>query len=194
MTEQAAEEITARLEEWRAGDPDAADRVFALVYDELRIIARSALSNQRREATLDTNGLVHEVYLRLTARFRPNKADRRAFYATAAKAMRRILVDRARQRLAIKRGGGATRVELGDLADPLQANAELALALDQALDSLAQVDGRLAELVELRFYAGCSNEEISKTLDLSERTVRRDWLKARALLADSLASRTESRV
>jgi len=187
-----AGEVTRLLGAWGGGDRAAADRLFALLYKELRRIAHRALADQRHEATLQTTALVHELYLRLVGSFEPRDDDRRRFFGAAAKVMRRILVDRARERLAAKRGAGERPLpfdEAGLAAVPagrgdLAAQAAEALAVDQALAALERHDPRLAELVELRFFAGCSVEESAGLLGVSERTVKRDWQKARALLAD----------
>ena len=188
-------EVTRLLGAWGGGDRAAADRLFALLYEELRRIAHRALADQRHEATLQTTALVHELYLRLVGSFRPADADRRRFFGAAAKVMRRILVDRARERLAEKRGSGRRPESLDDAfagmgpggsGPTVEASAVEALAVDEALAALERHDPRLAELVELRFFAGCSVEEAAGLLGLSERTVKRDWQKARALLADWL--------
>ncbi len=190
-------EVTLLLGAWGSGDRAAADRLFALLYEELRRIAHRALADQRHEATLQTTALVHELYLRLVGSFRPADDDRRRFFGAAAKVMRRILVDRARERLAEKRGGGDRPEPLdasraghdfhGATQRGVEAHAVEALAVDQALTALERHDPRLAELVELRFFAGFSVEESAELLNISERTVKRDWQKARALLADWLA-------
>lgn len=182
-------EVTRLLGAWGGGDRAAADRLFALLYEELRRIAHRALADQRHEATLQTTALVHELYLRLVGGFQPASDDRRRFFGAAAKVMRRILVDRARERLAAKRGAGERPGTLDEerLArdgTSLETQAAEALAVDEALAALERHDPRLAELVELRFFAGCSVEESADLLGLSERTVKRDWQKARALLAD----------
>jgi len=186
-------EVTRLLGAWGNGDRAAADRLFALLYDELRRIAHRALADQHDEATLQTTALVHELYLRLVGGFQPSSDDRRRFFGAAAKVMRRILVDRARERLAEKRGAGArpepfdAAERAGSPAGPgVEARAAEALAVDEALTALERLDSRLAELVELRFFAGRSVEESAALLGVSERTVKRDWQKARALLADWL--------
>ena len=191
-------EVTRLLGAWGDGDRAAADRLFALLYEELRRIARRALADQRHEATLQTTALVHELYLRLVGSFRPADDDRRRFFGAAAKVMRRILVDRARERLAEKRGGGVRPQSLdappGDAAlvvgtlRNIEAQAAEAVAVDGALVALERHDPHLAELVELRFFAGFSVEESAELMNISERTVKRDWQKARALLADWLGA------
>ncbi len=177
-------EIARLLGDWRAGDLEAADRLFEVLYQELRRVAHRALADQHNEATLQTTALVHETYLRLVGSFRPQHDDRRRFFAVAAQVMRRILIDRARERLAEKRGGGVRPEPLGPEAGAVEASAVEALAVDEALDALARLDPRLAEIVELRFFAGLSVEETAQLLAVSERTIKRDWHKARALLAD----------
>jgi RNA polymerase sigma factor (TIGR02999 family) len=175
-------EITALLAQLRAGDRTALDRLFPLVYSELRDRAHWQLERHRPGDTLDTVGLVHEVYLKLTDSARQSYNDRIHFYAVASRAMRQILVDYARQRMAEKRGGGARPVSLdpADLASP--ARAEELVALDGALDELAGMNERLARTVELRFFAGLSVEETAEVMGVSPRTVKRDWQAARAFL------------
>ncbi len=190
-------EVTRLLGEWGGGDRAAADRLFALLYDELRRLAHRALADQSNEATLQTTALVHELYLRLVGSFCPADDDRRRFFGAAAKVMRRILVDRARERQAAKRGSGQRPTTLDQSANGMdrwvdgnlsvEAQAAQALAVDKALSALERHDPRLGELVELRFFAGCSVEESAELLGLSTRTVKRDWQKARALLADWLS-------
>ncbi|MEO8196813.1 MAG: ECF-type sigma factor [Thermoanaerobaculia bacterium] len=179
-------EVTRMLAAWRRGETAAADRLFTLVYEELRRVAHRALADQRQEATLQTTALVHELYLRLVGSFRPGDDDRRHFFGLAAKAMRRILIDRARERLAEKRGGGVRPLPLDLAAGAAESTAVEALAVDAALVALERHDARLAELVELRFFAGIPVAECAALLGCSERTVKRDWQKARALLADWL--------
>ncbi|MEO8195250.1 MAG: ECF-type sigma factor [Thermoanaerobaculia bacterium] len=187
-------EVTRVLAAWRGGDRAAADRLFELLYEELRRVAHRALADQSHEATLQTTALVHELYLRLAGSFRPGDDDRRRFFGVAAKAMRRILIDRARERLTEKRGGGVRPLplDIADIADTANGSrtheAAEAISVDGALTALERHDPRLAELVELRFFAGFSVEECAGLLDRSETTVKRDWQKARALLAGWLAT------
>ena len=176
-------DITQLLSAASAGDRDALDRVFDLVYRELRGIARRQLAGGE---TLRTTALVHEVYLRM-AQGQPVAArDREHFYATAARAMRQILVDHARRRSAEKRGGGVRPEALDEqMVEQIVAavgREEEILAIDAALRNLEIVDERLAKLVEMRFYGGLSIEETAEMLGVSERTVKRDWRKARAFL------------
>lgn len=184
-------EITRLLAEWSAGDRAAADRVFALLYDPLRRLAHRALADQSKEATLQTTALVHELYARWMGGFRPSSDDRRRFFGAAARTMRRILVDRARERVAAKRGGGVRPVALDERRDGADDRALEALAVNDALAALERHDPSLVELVELRFFAGFSVEETAELVGRSPRTVKRDWRKARALLADWIGGSTE---
>lgn len=172
-------EVTRLIRAARGGDDIAVDRLFPLVYGELRRMARGQLAREHGPQTLNPTDLVHEAYFKLAGNI-PDAGDRAHFMAIAARAMRQVLVDRARQRLAQKRGGGAKVVTLseaqggpGDL-DP----AEL-LALDAALDGL---EARQRQIVEARFFGGLEEREIAAILDVSTRTVQREWVKARAWL------------
>lgn len=186
MPVETPREITRLLAAWRAGDSHAGDQVFSVLYDELRRLAHHALADQHNEATLQTTGLVNELYLRLIGNFRPAHADRRRFFAAAAKVMRRILVDRARERLAEKRGRGERPLPLDDEAGSVRGVATDALEMERALSALERHDARLGEIVELRFFAGLSVEETAEILEVSPRTVKRDWQRAKGLLADWL--------
>lgn len=184
-------DITALLAEWRGGDRDAIRRLMPLVYDELRAIARGRGIHARPEDTLQTTAVVHEAFLKLADRSRLQVEDRHHFFAIAAKAMRQLAVDYARRRAAAKRGGSAAPGTIDDLeliAAP-ERSAEV-LALDDALDRLARLDEWLSRIVELRYFAGLSVEETAQVLGCSDRTIKRDWRKARALLhADLTAGR-----
>jgi RNA polymerase sigma factor (TIGR02999 family) len=187
-------EITLLLAAARDGERDAMDRVFGLVYRELRSLAHRQLGYGQRDGTLQTTALVHEAYLKLARRETLELRDRAHFFALAARAMRQILVDYARERLAQKRGGGALVLELDEGRSaasspddgPFASDAEV-LALDAALTRLATLDERLGKLVELRFFGGLSVEETAKLLAVSDRTVKRDWRRARAFLHVELA-------
>jgi RNA polymerase sigma factor (TIGR02999 family) len=180
-------EITRLLAELRAGEEDALDRLFPLVYDELRARAARERRRQSPGETLSTTALVHEVYLKFADAASLAVEDRHHFFAVAARAMRQIVVDHARRRLAQKRGAGAHFVTL-DPADPSEAvdPADL-LALDRALSELSELDERLARTVELRFFGGLSVEETAEMMAVSPRTVKRDWRKARAFLLRATA-------
>ena len=178
-----APDITLWLDSARGGDRAALDRVLATLYQELHTMARRQLSGQHGY-TLDATALVHESYLKLlgstgTAKFE----DRAHFFAYAASSMRSVVVDYARSRLARKRGGDLKRVaEIPEEAESSLRLDENLLALDTALERLAAVDEKLAKVVELRYFAGLSEQEIAELLGRSERSVRRDWQKARLFL------------
>ena len=145
-------------------------------------MAHRHLSPENPTPTLDTTSLVHETYLKLAASSSVSFEDRRHFFAVAACAMRQILVDHARRRGALKRGGDAAHLFLDDVQLGVEERAEGILAIDEALQQLTDLDQRLSEMVDLRFFGGFSDDEIADLLDVSERTVRRDWRKARAFL------------
>ncbi len=179
-------DITGWLEAAREGDRGALDRVLATLYQELHAMARRQLAGQQGQ-TLDATALVHEAYLKLLGRREARFQDRAHFFAYAASAMRSVLVDYARQRKAQKRGGDLHRVT--DLPEDLQGGVRLdeeLLGLDTALTRLAAVDQRLAHVVELRYFAGLSEGEIAELLQRSERSIRRDWQKAKLFLLASL--------
>jgi RNA polymerase sigma factor (TIGR02999 family) len=178
-------EITGLLAALREGDRGALDRLFPLVYRELHDRAHRQLARRRPGDTLSTTALVHEAYLKLTDSAHQSYQDRVHFFAVASRAMRQILVDYARRTAAAKRGGGhAVSLDPEAVAD--LGRAEELLALDEALTHLEKLDGRLARIVELRFFGGLSVEETSDALEISPRTVKRDWRKARAFLYQAI--------
>ena len=179
-------EITALLAAARGGDRGASDELFALVYGQLRSHARRQLGRVDPGQTLSTTALVHEVYLRLARQDAVPARDRGHFFAVAATAMRQIIVDHARRRHARKRGLGIRPEALDEARVGSDARAEEVLAVDQALSRLEALDPRLGRLVELRFFAGLSVEEAAEALDVTDRTLRRDWRKACAFLAHEL--------
>ena len=183
----AREDITRLLHEIRGGDAHAQEALLPAVYDELRAIAHNRLSPGARDALLDTTALVHEAYVRLFDRAPLEWADRRHFFAVAAMAMRQIIVDHARKRSAARRGGGQAHIDLDDTQVAVDAQAEEIVSLHEALVRLSQLDARLGRIVELRFFGGFSEEEVAEIMEMSARTVRRDWRKARALLYQALA-------
>ena len=186
MTEPSEPAITQWLDAARDGDRQALDRVLSTLYNELHAMARRQLAGQYGQ-TLDATALVHEAYLKLIGRRDVQFDDRAHFFAYAASAMRSVVVDYARQRLAQKRGGDLHRVT--ELPDDVEGGLRLdedLLALDTALTKLAQVDVKLAQIVELRYFAGLSEQEIAELLQRSERSIRRDWQKARMFLLASL--------
>ena len=164
------------------GDPGGIDELFPLVYEELSRIAHRQLGRFRPGDTLNTSALVHDAYLRLVDQTRASWTDRAHFFATAARAMRFIVIDYARQRSAEKRGGRASLLRLDEVDVPIEEQADLLVALDEALTRLAGVDERLGRIVELRFFGGLTEVETAEALGLSDRTVRREWLKAKAWL------------
>ena len=177
------EEATRLLHDWSQGDAEAASQLMPLVYDELRRLARRYLQRERSDHTLQPTGLVHEAYLRLVDQTVASYQNRNHFFAVAAKVMRRILVDHARRHQAGKRGGGETRIEFDDAEmSPSQPRDVDLVALDDALQDLARLDARQSQVVELRFFAGLTNEEIGQALEISPRTVKREWRIARAWL------------
>jgi len=183
----APEQITALLHAAEGGDREALDRLFGLVYAELRKLARRQLQVTPPQSTLSTTALVHEAYLKLSVDVHWSTRDRSHFFALAARAMRHILIDRARRRTRRKRGGPESPVSLDDAQVPVHDRGEELLALDDALDLLAAVDPELARLVEWRFFAGLSVEEIAGNIKVSDRTVKRQWRAARAFLYQQLA-------
>ena len=175
-------EVTQLLQAAREDERGALDRLIAVVYDELRLMARRQLARERSGHTLHATALVHEVYVKL-AGSPIDASDRAHFLAIAARAMRQILVDHARRKKAQKRGGGWEVTTLTDGSRSVDFNPEEMLALDRALDEL---DERQRQVVEFRFFGGMEESEIATVLAISERTVRRDWVKARAWLYRSL--------
>ena len=179
-------DITTQLLAWRAGEPSARENLFPLVYDELRRIAHRQLAGERAGHTLDTTALVHEAYLKLVDQTRADWTDRTHFYAVAANAMRRILVDYARRYRTDKRGGAPLRVSLTDGMLVAEQRADTLLAVDDALTELARIDERLSRVVECRFFAGLTEQETAEVLGVTARTVRRDWTKAKGWLHRTL--------
>jgi RNA polymerase sigma factor (TIGR02999 family) len=182
-THPATQPVTELLLELRHGQTGAMDRLFPLVYEELRRIARRALRGERTGHTLGTTGLVHEAYIRLADQTRLESNDRAHFYGIAARAMRRILVDHARRHRAAKRGGADRQmIALDEALLGVEERAEALLALDEALSELEGVDPRLGQVVQCRFFGGLTEEETGEVLGVTARTVRRDWLKAKGWL------------
>lgn len=179
-------EITRLLEQLREGDGTALDRLLPLVYDELRAIAHRQLRHQRPGHTLDTTALVHEAYLKLVDQSRVESTDRAHFFGIAGRAMRQILIDHARKHGTLKRGRRWRRVPLDEPVLAVEEQADVLLALDDALARLSEFNERLTRVVECRFFAGMTEPETAAALAVSERTVRRDWLKARLWLYGEL--------
>jgi RNA polymerase sigma factor (TIGR02999 family) len=178
--------------QWANGDERALGKLVPLVYEELRRIAHRHLRQENRHHTLQTTALVHEAYVRLSEQKSLNFESRAQFFALAAEIMRHILVDYARSRRAAKRGGGAYKVSITSVEIP-QAEPQLdVLALDDALTNLARLDRRQSRIIEMRFFAGLSIEEISQILGLSPATIKREWTSARAWLHRELSKGTDS--
>jgi RNA polymerase sigma factor (TIGR02999 family) len=179
-------EITSALATMRSGDRSAFDQLLPLVYEMLRRMARRHLGD-RVDHTLGATGLVHEAWLKLVDTSRGDWTDRAHFFRVASIAMRQILIGYARARARGRRGGSFKRVTLGDDTASTEDRATALVELDEALERLASLDERLVRVVECRFFAGLSEEETAAALGVTERTVRRDWVKARALLHELLA-------
>jgi len=175
------------LTELRSGH-QSLNRLLPLVYHELRAIAHRRLSPRDHGGTLSTTALVHEAYLRLVDQSQAEWQDRAHFLAVASLAMRRVLVDRARARGALKRGGECRRITLDEEQISVDEQPEALLQLNDALDQLAELEPRLARVVECRFFGGLTEEEIAEALGITVRTVQRDWVKARILLRRALES------
>ena len=187
-----SEAVTQVLVEWSRGDGAALDRLVPLIYPELRRIAGRQLRRERPDHTLQPTALVHEVFLQLVDQRHATWENRAQFFAVSAQLMRRILVDHARSRHALKRGGPITKVALDVRAidvsgDPVAAEV---LAVDQALERLAEQDPDQARIVELRFFGGLTVEETAKVMERSARTVKREWRLAKAWLFRELQSPT----
>ena len=179
--------LTELIHRAQQGDPAAADALFAATYEDLRRMARARLRQRGNHATLDTSSLVHESYLRFASSGQLRLEDRLHFMRWAGRVMRSVIVDFARRRMADRRGGDATRVTLTErLAPGSMGPEEEIVAVHQALAQLADVDQRLAQVVELRYFGGMTDGEIAEALGVTDRTVRRDWQKARLLLREAL--------
>jgi RNA polymerase sigma-70 factor, ECF subfamily len=180
-------EITQLLIAWSDGNQAALDKLYPLVYDELHRLARRYMSRERRGHTLQTTALINEAYVRLVDQKHVHWANRSHFFAISARIMRRVLIDHARRHAYAKRGGGARQVSLEETATVAQEAASDLVRLDEALKSLAQMDPRRSQVVELRYFGGLNNEEIAGVLKISKNTVTRDWNMARAWLYQQLS-------
>jgi RNA polymerase sigma factor (TIGR02999 family) len=180
--------VTELLAEWRRGDQAALERLIPLVYAELRRVASARLRNEAANHTLQTTALVHEAYLRLVGLERMTLQNRTHFFAMAARLMREILVDHARRRDALKRGGGVTMTGLDEAHAGADSGIVDILALDQALTELHALDPRLCRVVELRYFAGLTIAETADALDVSSATVERDWTVSKAWLLQRLST------
>jgi RNA polymerase sigma factor (TIGR02999 family) len=181
MAATSTSEVTRLLVDWSNGDHAALDELIPLVYDELRRLAGRYMRRESQGHTLQTSALVNEAYLRLIDQKYVKWQNRAHFYGVAAQLMRRILVDHARSRSRTKRGGGTQMVSLADQAVVSEETAEV-IALDVALNSLAEMDPRKSQIVEMKFFGGLTTEEVAEVLNVTTRTVEREWRKAKAWL------------
>src|SRR6266576_2056711 len=182
------QEVTQLLGDWSDGDEGALEKLIPLVQPELHRLAHYYMSRERAGHTLQTTALLNEAYLQLTDKTQPPWQNRTHFMAVAAQLMRRIMVDHARARHALKRGAGAIRVTLDETALVTEERAEELLALDEALEKLADFDRRRCEIVEMRYFGGLTVEEIADVLKVHPNTVKRDWRAAKAWLYAELTT------
>ena len=178
-------EVTRILGSMEVGDPQAAEQLLPLIYEELRRLAAAKMAHETPGQTLQPTALVHEAWLRLVGEDR-SWANRHQFFSAAAEAMRRILIDRARHRGRVRHGGGLRRTSLDGLDLAISTDEDLLVLVSESLDQLAQHDASGAELIKLRFFAGLSNVEAAEVLGLSERTAKRTWAYARAWLYEEI--------
>lgn len=181
------QQVTQLLCEWRNGDPSAFEKLIPLVQQELQRLAHHYMSRERSGHTLQTTALLDDAYLQLAGKSHPQWENRAHFFAVAAQLMRRIMVDHARQRYALKRGGEAIKVNLDECAAVTTTRAAELLALDEALEKLAAFDPRKGKVVEMRYFGGLTMEEIADVLKIHVNTVTRDWTAARAWLFAALS-------
>ncbi|MGA8272563.1 MAG: sigma-70 family RNA polymerase sigma factor [Candidatus Sulfotelmatobacter sp.] len=192
LTHRDPSQVTQLLQRWRGGNREALDALLPLVYNELRRLAHRHLRNERAEHTLQSSALVHEAYFRLVGQDFPEWEGRTHFFAIAAQLMRQILVDYARRRRASKRGSGVYMLTLSDvMALPQRKDLDV-VALNDALNTLAELDPRQSRVVELRFFAGLSLEETSEVMGIGTATVQRDWMAARAWLHREMSRRSST--
>ena len=187
MTQPRPHEITQLLAEWSDGKQSALDELYPLVYDELHRLARRYMSRERKGHTLQTTALINEAYVRLVDQRNVHWANRSHFFAISAQIMRRILIDHARRHAYAKRGGGAQQVSLEEVAAITPDPGRELVRLDEALKSLAEMDPRRSQVVEMRYFGGLNNDEIAGVLKISANTVTRDWNMARAWLYQQLS-------
>jgi len=190
MRDGQSSETTQLLRAWAKGDRGALEQLTPRVYKELRRIAGHCMQNERPGRTIQTTALVHEAYLKLIDVTNVDWQHRAHFFAVSAQVMRRILLDRARRRVAAKRGGAIPKLNLDELPDVGSGRARELIALDDALNALAGLDPRKVQVIELRFFGGLSVEETAEVLRVSPDTVMRDWRLARAWLAAELGGKS----
>lgn len=181
------ESVTSLLQAHRRGEDGALDRAFTIVYDELRRLARYQLRSQGRGRTLNTTSLVHEAYLKVSTSEEANADNRGHFLALASRAMRQVIIDFARAKATAKRGGDARRIPLDSNVIPVDDQADFILQVEQALQQIREVDERLEAVFECRYFAGLSEEETAHALDVSVRTVQRDWQRAKGWMREHLS-------
>lgn len=182
MSDSSALEITAILREWKSGNADAKERLIPVVYAELKRQARHMMSRERADHTLQPTALVHEAFLRLQEQTGIDWKDRNHFYGIASRLMRQILVDHARLHATNKRGSNPIHFSLDEIQIPIEQRADSIVALDEVLQRLEKLDETQARIVEMRFFGGMNNGEIAESLEISERTVGREWQAARLWL------------
>lgn len=187
MTVTTNSNVTQLLVDWRNGNQDALNQLMPLVYDELRGMAKRYMGRERDGHTLQTNALVNEAYLRLVNQQGIDWQNRAHFFGIAAQVMRHLLVDHARSKQYAKRGGGSQQVTLNEGTALVDERPIEVLALNEALDRLTAIDPRKGRIVELRYFGGLSSEEIAEVLRVSEITIKREWLKAKAWLFRELS-------
>ena len=188
MSEPSPGEVTHILEDVSRGDPAAQARLMSLVYDELHRLASACMRGERDDHTLQPTALVHEAYLRLIGESEARWQNRAHFFGAAAEVMRRILVDHARSRLAAKRGGDRAKLPLDEMVGWSEDQPENVIAIDEALKALEAYDAQKGQIVKLRFFAGLTMEEIAEVLDVSVRTVKRQWRYTKAWLYREIGS------
>ena len=181
------DDITGLLQACSKGERDAFDRLIPVVYEDLRAIARQRLARERPDHTLNTTGIVHEAYLKLVPQATATWRDRAHFFAVSSKVMRDLLIDHARERNAAKRGGGAIHIPIADELHGRETRMIDLLALDEAMAKLGEMDTRLEQVVECRYFGGLSMKETAEALGTSLRTAERDWRRARAYLYQALS-------
>jgi RNA polymerase sigma factor (TIGR02999 family) len=189
--ETSTDEVTRLLRDWGSGNQEALEKLVPLIYNELRHLAHNCLYRERPSHTLQTTALVHEAYLKLIDQRDARWQNRAHFFAIAAQAMRRILVDSARRRTAVKRGGPAENLPLDEAANVSLEPDPILLPLDEALNKLAEIDPQQSRIVELRFFGGLTIEETAEVMSLSSDTIKREWAMARAWLRQTLADQSE---
>ena len=190
MSDDASNDITALLVAWKDGDAEALERLVSVVYPQLRKIARAHLAGRSPDQTFESAALVNEAYLKLIRAKGIECKNRAHFFAVCAQIIRRLLVDHARNRRRIKRGGGAVHVALDEALLAPQMSGVDVVTLDEALASLSKIDPRKSRVVELRFFGGLSVEESAEVLEVSPETVMRDWKMAKAWLFRELSGRS----